>query len=122
MFRKIILSSVIAAMLLLSFTNIHTYAQKDCKMPGTAHDDNSPSTSKGWKMIKAGASVCELAKACDAMEIDVKIKDKDQLHTLVFYNHAPSDVKKELDEYAEHGRGHDSPNIVCYEIEQSVNE
>ena len=73
-------------------------------------------------MIKAGASVCEIAKACDAMKIDVSIDNKKELHSTQMYQGAPSHIQKELDEYAEHGHGHDSPNIVCYEIEYAVRD
>ena len=87
---------------------------------GTAHEDNSPSSKKGKAMIESGASICEIAKACDHMEIDIAIKNADALHKTSMYKNAPEKYQKELDEYAEHGRGHDNPNLICYEVEYAV--
>jgi hypothetical protein len=93
---------------------------ENCKLPGKNHGDNKPSEKKADKLIREGAEVCELAQKCDSMEIDVKIKDKTELHKENFYQNAPDKVKKELDESATHGHGHDNPNLKCYEVEYAV--
>ena len=110
--------------LLLAIVVIHPplASGEKCKLPGTKHDDNKPSEKKAEQLIKEGADVCTLAKKCDSMEIKVEIKDKAELHSKTFYKSASDDVKKELTEYSEKGHGHDSPNIVCYEIQEAINE
>jgi len=90
------------------------------KWSGEGHDDNKPSTKKGEELIKNGADVCTVAKKCDHMEIDVKIDNKKELHETEMYQNAPAKIQKELDEYADHGHGHDNPNLVCYEVEESI--
>jgi len=92
------------------------------KWTGEGHDDNKPSTKEAKKLIDSGADVCEVAKKCDHMEIDVKIDNKKELHETDMYQNAPAKVQEELDEYAEHGHGHDNPNLKCYEIEEAVKE
>ena len=100
----------------------YTFAETDCKLPGTNHGDNKPLTWKGNKMLDSGASVCEIAKKCDAMEIDIKISDKTELHKTQMYQDATTKQQKELDEYATHGKGHDNPNLKCYEIQYVVSD
>lgn len=90
------------------------------KWTDKGHDDNKPSSKKGESLIKSGADVCEVAKQCDHMQIDVSIKNKKELDSTPFYQNAPAEIQKELDEYANHGHGHDNPNIVCYEVEEAV--
>jgi len=46
------------------------------KWTDQGHDDNKPSSKEGKKLIDSGADVCEVAKKCDHMEIDVKIDNK----------------------------------------------
>lgn len=109
--------------LLLAIVVIHPpLASGDCKLPGDRHSDNKPSKWKGDQLVKKGADVCTLAKKCDSMEIKVEIKDKQELHEKEFYKSASDEVKKELDESATTGHGHDNPNLKCYELEYSVNE
>jgi hypothetical protein len=110
--------SVLAATGLISILSTNQTVVADCNMPGNSHGDNSPSEKQGWKMINGGATACDIAKACDAMKIDVYIKSEDKLHNTVFYQDASSHVQKELDEYMKDGNGHHG--IVCYEIEESV--
>jgi|GEM_PF-3227847 hypothetical protein len=87
---------------------------------GKNHGDNKPSSKKGTKLLEEGASACTISKECDKQKIDIHIKDKQQLHQTDMYNKASDDVKEELDEAATHGHGHDSPNLVCYEVQYSV--
>jgi hypothetical protein len=92
----------------------------DCDLPGESHGDNSPSTKEGKEMIhEENASACEIAKACDSMEIDIKV-DSDDLEEAHFYQVAHSELKEELEEVAEEGHGADG--IECYELEYAVEE
>jgi len=90
------------------------------KWSGEGHDDNKPSSKEAKKLIQEGAGVCEIAKKCDHMQIDVSIDNKKELHATSMYQNAPEKIQEELDEYTNHGHGHDSPNLVCYEIEESI--
>ena len=92
----------------------------DCDLPEEDHGDNSPSSKEGKEMIhEEKATACEIAKACDAMEIKVKI-DSDELEQTHFYQVAHSELKEELEEVAEEGHG--ASGIECYEIIYSVEE
>ena len=105
-------------------TNVHA-DKKECNgmsWGSKDHDDNNPSSKEAKKLIESGAGVCEVAKKCDHMEINVSIKDKKALHETDMYQNAPAKVQKELDESATHGHGHDNPNLKCYEVEYAATD
>jgi len=116
----IALATILAIAGLSYGPDVHGAKCGTMKWSGEGHDDNKPSSKEAKKLIDNGASVCEIAKKCDHMEIDVKIDNKKELHTTSMYQNAPAKVQDELDEYAKHGHGHDNPNLKCYEIEASI--
>jgi hypothetical protein len=120
MFFNIVLSIGAVLSLAVMQSPNQQVARADCDLPGENHDDNSPSTKEGKEMIhEEKASACEIAKACDAMEIEVKL-DSDELDEAHFYQIADSELKEELEEVAEEGHGADG--IECYELEYAVEE
>jgi hypothetical protein len=114
-----ILSTLLAGVICASLGLQIPAVSADCDLPGTSHGDNSPSKKEGKKMIEKGASACQLAKKCDAMEIKIKV-DSDELKDTHFYKMAHDDLKDELEEVAEEGHGADG--IECYELEYAVEE
>jgi hypothetical protein len=115
----LILLTLLAGVVCASLSLQIPQARADCDLPGTSHGDNSPSSKEGKKMIEKGASACQLAKKCDAMEIKIKV-DSDELKDTHFYKMADGDLKDELEEAAEEGHGADG--IECYELEYAVEE
>jgi hypothetical protein len=114
------IGAVLSLVAMQSPNQLQQTVRADCDLPGENHDDNSPSTKEGKEMIhEDNASACEIAKACDAMEIDVKL-DSDDLEEAHFYQIADSELKEELEEVAEEGHGADG--IECYEIMYAVEE
>ena len=117
----LVLAFSIGALSLFTLTVPPNHIVKaECDLPGTSHGDNNPSENKGDKMLEQGASACEIAKACDAMKIDVSIKNEEHLKDTPMYQIAPDEIQEELEEYAQDGSGHDNPDIVCYEVEDAV--
>lgn len=89
-------------------------------MPGTRHDDNSPSEKKGEKMLEAGASACKIAQKCDAMSISIDIENKKELHETAMYQNASDKIQDGLDHAVKEGNGADG--VYCYEVEELFND
>jgi hypothetical protein len=118
MMNKIYLG--LALSIFAGFFAVPANVSADCDLPKEDHGDNSPSSKEGKEMIhEEKATACEIAKACDAMEIKIKV-DNDELDNAHFYQVADSDLKEELEEVAEEGHGADG--IECYEIEYAIEE
>ena len=53
------------------------YEEKGLKMPGNSHGDNNPSEKRFEKMIKEGASLCEVSECYDDHKCKGELTGKD---------------------------------------------
>jgi hypothetical protein len=107
-----IFTVLLASFAIITAQNIH--AEKGCNLPGTKHDDNSPSKSKFLRMAYH-ASLCEIAICVDSEECANHVKvDWDKFRSSPAYTDASDEEQKAMDKAHSHGVG--APGLVGYEF------